>query len=155
MYPNTYMVHLLCQAWYLSPNRKQTTWESLEKFITFHKARTVYLWRLEQKQSFYQIQLLEILYVLFSRYKTKSEKTLFYSWPPMPLEIDVPPRGWSQGVPSMPSQWSGPLFSSQTHVILLLQVSSLTLNNLHYIVSDLWKAARPAQVTEKREILIL
>ena len=32
---------------------------------------------------------------------------------------------------------------------------SLTLNNLHYIVSDLWKAARPAQVTEKREILIL
>jgi hypothetical protein len=32
---------------------------------------------------------------------------------------------------------------------------SLTLNNLHYIVSDLRKAARPAQVNEKREISVL
>jgi hypothetical protein len=34
-------------------------------------------------------------------------------------------------------------------VIILLQVSSLTWNNLHYIVLGLRKAARPAQ--EKKE----
>ena len=34
-------------------------------------------------------------------------------------------------------------------------VFSLTLNNLHYIVLSLRKAARPAQVKEKREILVL
>ena len=38
-------------------------------------------------------------------------------------------------------------------VILLLQISSLTLNNLHYILSDLWKAARSAQVEEKSKFL--
>ena len=37
-------------------------------------------------------------------------------------------------------------------VIILLQVNSLTLNNLHYLVLDLWKAARPAQVKEKIRI---
>jgi hypothetical protein len=30
-------------------------------------------------------------------------------------------------------------------VIILLQVSSLSLNNLHYILSELKKAARPDQ----------
>jgi hypothetical protein len=34
-------------------------------------------------------------------------------------------------------------------VIILLQISSLTFNNLHYIVLGLWKVARPAQVKEK------
>jgi hypothetical protein len=29
------------------------------------------------------------------------------------------------------------------------------LNNLHYIVLALWKAARPAQLKEKNEILVL
>jgi hypothetical protein len=29
------------------------------------------------------------------------------------------------------------------------------LNNLHYIIVTLWKAARPAQVREKIEILVL
>jgi hypothetical protein len=33
---------------------------------------------------------------------------------------------------------------------LLHSVSNLTLNNLHYIVLGLWKAARPAQVKEKK-----
>ena len=38
--------------------------------------------------------------------------------------------------------------------ILILQVSSLFLTNLHYIVSDLWKAAKPAQVKEQIKILV-
>jgi hypothetical protein len=44
-------------------------------------------------------------------------------------------------------KWTNP-------VIILLQVNSLTLNNLHYILLGLWKAAKPAQVKEKREILV-
>ena len=39
--------------------------------------------------------------------------------------------------------------------IILLQVNSLTLNNLHYIVLALCKAAKTAQVKEKIEILVL
>jgi hypothetical protein len=39
-------------------------------------------------------------------------------------------------------------------VIILLQVNSLTLKNLHYIVLALWKATRPAQVKEKIKILV-
>ena len=40
---------------------------------------------------------------------------------------------------STPSQWNGPLFLGQTPFIILLQVNSLTLNNLHYILLALWK----------------
>ena len=40
-------------------------------------------------------------------------------------------------------------------VITLLEVNSLTLHNLHYIVLALCKAARPAQIKEKSEILVL
>ena len=40
-------------------------------------------------------------------------------------------------------------------VITLLEVNSLTLHNLHYIVLALCKAARPAQIKEKIEILVL
>ena len=40
-------------------------------------------------------------------------------------------------------------------VIILLQVSSLTLNNLHFILSELKKPARPAQAKEKIHILAL
>ena len=36
-----------------------------------------------------------------------------------------------------------------------LVLSSLTLNNLHYIVLGLWKAARLAQVKGKSEMLVL
>ena len=39
-------------------------------------------------------------------------------------------------------------------IILRLQVSSLTFSNLHYIVSDLWKADTPAQVKEEIKILV-
>ena len=63
------------------------------------------------------------------------------------------PRGWSQyRVPSMPRNLKKVQNSPQlviwttlfrtNPVILLLPVSSLTLNNLHYILSDLKKAAR-------------
>ena len=37
----------------------------------------------------------------------------------------------------------------------LMEVNSLTLHNLHYIVLALSKAARPAQIKEKIEILVL
>jgi hypothetical protein len=40
-------------------------------------------------------------------------------------------------------------------VIILLQVNSSTLNNLHYIVLALCKAAKTAKVKEKIEILVL
>ena len=40
-------------------------------------------------------------------------------------------------------------------VITLLEVNSLTLHNLHCIVLALCKAARPAQIKEKIEILVL
>jgi hypothetical protein len=40
-------------------------------------------------------------------------------------------------------------------VITLLEVNSLTLQNLHYIVLALCKATRPAQMKEKIKILVL
>ena len=40
-------------------------------------------------------------------------------------------------------------------VIKLLEVNSLTLHNFHYIVLALCKAARPAQIKEKIEIVVL
>ena len=36
------------------------------------------------------------------RYKPKSEKHLFVSQPPMSLETEPQPPGWSRGVPSIP-----------------------------------------------------
>ena len=40
-------------------------------------------------------------------------------------------------------------------VITPLEVNSLTLHNLQYIVLALCKAASPAQIKEKTEILVL
>jgi hypothetical protein len=40
-------------------------------------------------------------------------------------------------------------------VITLLEVNSLTLHNLHYKVLALFEAARPAQIKEKLEVLVL
>ena len=83
-----------------------------------------------------------------------------FSCPPMPLETQPQPLGLPHWVPSMPNNLEkvhnyhqpvkrATLFRSNLF-ILLLQVPSLILNNLHYIVSDLWKAARPAQIIEKK-----
>ena len=95
----------------------------------------------------------------------KSEKHLFFSWPPMPLEIELLPRGWPHRVPSMPKnlekvqiypkpvKWAT-LFRANPFIILL-QVNSLILNNLHYIVLALWKTARSAKVKNKIKILVL
>ena len=44
---------------------------------------------------------------------------------------------------------------SNSLIITLLEVNSLTLHNLHYNVLALCKAARPAQIKEKIEILVL
>jgi hypothetical protein len=41
------------------------------------------------------------------------------------------------------------------NLLVFLEVNSLTLHNLHYIVLALCKAARPAQIKEKIEILVL
>ena len=100
--------------------REITLRDSLQKFITLHKARSVYLW----------------------------------GWCRMLVEIELLPRGWPHGVPSMPKN----LKKVQIYpnlVITLLEVNSLTLHNLHYIVLALCKAARPAQIKEKIKILVL
>ena len=99
-----------------------------------------------------------------SGYKTKSEKNLFFPGLTSPLKIRLPPQGWSHGVPSLPRnlekvqnypqlvKWAT-LFRANP-VIILLHVSSLTLNNLHYILSALSKAAISVQVKEKIKILV-
>ena len=100
--------------------RENTLRYSLQKFITLHKATSVYLW----------------------------------GWCRMLVEIELLPRGWPNGVPSMPKN----LKKVQIYpnlVITLLEVNSLTLHNLHYIVLALCKAARPAQIKENIEILVL
>ena len=100
--------------------REITLRDSLQKFITLHKARSVYLW----------------------------------GWCRMLVEIELLPRGWPHGVPSMPKN----LKKVQIYpnpVITLLEVNSSTLHNLHYIVLALCKAARPAPKKEKIKILVL
>ena len=72
----------------------------------------------------------------------------------MLVEIELLPWGWAQGVPSMPKN----LKKVQIYpnlVITLLEMNSLTLRNIHYIVLVLCKAARPAQIKEKIEIVVL
>ena len=81
----------------MNNQRENRLRESLGTFITFYKARTVYLWRLEMKQNFSQIQLLEILYVLFSACKQKSEKPLFFPDLPCPQKLRYSPWGGPTG----------------------------------------------------------
>ena len=58
------------------------------------------------------------------------------------------------GVPSMPKNIKKVQINPNL-AITLLEVNSLTLHNLHYNVLALCKAARPAQIKEKIEILVL
>ena len=72
----------------------------------------------------------------------------------MPVEIELLPQGCPHGVPSMPKN----LKKVQIYpnlVITHLEVNSLTLHNLHYIMLALCKVARPAQIKENIEILVL
>ena len=77
----------------------------------------------------------------------------------MPLEIERQPQGWSRGVPSMPRNLEKvqnyPQSVKWATLFKANQVSSLTLYNLHYILSELKETARPAQVKEKIKILVL
>ena len=57
-------------------------------------------------------------------------------------------------VPSMPKN-TKKVQIYPNPVITLLEANSLTLHNLHYNVLALCKAARPAQIKEKIEILVL
>ena len=100
--------------------REITLRDSLQKFITLHKARSVYPWGLCRKL----------------------------------VEIELMPQGWPHGVPSMPKNLKKVQICHNLF-ITLLEVNSLTLHNLHYIVLALYKAARPAQIKEKIEILVL
>ena len=82
----------------------------------------------------------------------------------MPLETDLQPRGViPQGLKYLYPEikvknnhqqvkWAT-LFRANPD-ILIMQVRCLFLNNLHYIVSDLWKAAKPAQIKEQIKILV-
>ena len=66
----------------------------------------------------------------------------------MPLKTELQPWGWSQGVPSMlrnhekahnyPQPVKFATLCRANLIILVLQVSSLSLNNFYYIVSDLF-----------------
>ena len=93
--------------------------------------------------------------------QNKIRKTPLFSLPPMPLEIELLTRGLPKGVPSMPKNlekvqiYPRPLKWATLFMENPLQINSLTLTNLHYIVLALWKTARPAQVKEKIEILVL
>ena len=72
----------------------------------------------------------------------------------MLVEIELLPQGLPHGVQSMPKN----LKKVQIYpnlVITLLEVNSLTLHNLHYVVLALCRAARPAQIKEKIKILLL
>jgi hypothetical protein len=62
--------------------------------------------------------------------------------------------GVTPRVPSMPKSLKK-VHICPNLVITLLEVNSLTLHNLRYIVLALCKVARPAQIKEKIEILVL
>ena len=79
----------------------------------------------------------------------------------MTLEIELQPRG--EGDPTGSQVCPGTLkrfrttpshFFRANPVIIFFQVSSLTLNNLHYILSEMKKAARPAQVTSVTQKIV-
>jgi hypothetical protein len=72
----------------------------------------------------------------------------------MLVKIELLAWGLPQGVPSMPKN-PKKVKIYPNPVITLLEVNSLTLNNLHYIMLALCKAARPAKMKEKIEILVL
>ena len=72
----------------------------------------------------------------------------------MPLKVELLPWGWPHGVQSVPKNLKNVQIYPNL-VITLLEVNSLTLHNLHYIMLALCKAARPAQIKEKIEILVL
>ena len=84
----------------------------------------------------------------------KARSVYLWGWCRMLVEIKLLPWGWPNGVPSMPKN----LKKVQIYpnlVITLLEVNSLTLHNLHYIVLALCKAAWPAQIKEKIKVLVL
>jgi hypothetical protein len=67
--------------------------ESLEKFITLHKVKYSISLEVGLETKLFPDSALGN-YLCTSGYKTKSEKkNSFFSWPPMPLEIELLPRG--------------------------------------------------------------
>ena len=72
----------------------------------------------------------------------------------MVVEIELLPQGLPNGVLSMPKILKKVQIYPNS-VITLLKVNNSTLHNLNYIVLALCKAARPAQIKEKIEILVL
>ena len=77
------------------------------------------------------------------------EKKPLFSWPPMPHGVPSMPKnlGKIQFYPK-PVKWTT-LFRANP-VIILLQVNSLTLNNLHYIVLDLWKDCQTTSPSKRK-----
>jgi hypothetical protein len=76
--------------------------DSLGKFISLHKARAAYCWEVGADTKLYPDLALGNSLCL-CRCKPKSEKKIFFSWHPMPLKIELLPRGRPHGVPSMPN----------------------------------------------------
>jgi hypothetical protein len=75
-----------------STQRENSLRDCLGKFITLHKAREVYHWEVGADTKLYTYLALRNS-LCTSRFKPKSEKPLFFSWPLMPLEIELLPRG--------------------------------------------------------------
>jgi hypothetical protein len=66
--------------------------DSLGKFITLHKARAVYYWEVGADTKLYPDLALGNSLCLCGC-KPKSEKPLFFSWPPTPLKNELLPWG--------------------------------------------------------------
>ena len=66
--------------------------DSLGKFIPLNKARSVYCWEVGANTKLY-LDLALGNFLCLCGCKLKSEKKLFFSWPPMPLKIELLPRG--------------------------------------------------------------
>jgi hypothetical protein len=83
---------------------------------------------------------LEILYVLEDRSQNQKKILFFTGLPPCPLKLSYSPRGDPRNlekVQNYPQPVKRAILFRANPVILLLQVSSLILKNLHYILSDL------------------
>ena len=66
--------------------------DSLGKFIALHKARALYHWEVGADTKLYP-DLAPGNLLCSSGFKPKSENPLFFSWPSMPLKIELLPRG--------------------------------------------------------------
>jgi len=86
------MHFILTSSNYDCTQRENRLRESLQTFITLHKARAVYHWEVGADTKLYPDSALGNSLCTSGR-KPNLEKKISFSWPPMPLEIDLLPWG--------------------------------------------------------------